>query len=170
MNGLSMLVSYVLVIVDMQNGFQSACSPTLIAAVLDEIRQAMRLGMPIVVLECLPSRFGHTHSEILDLVRGYDSLRQIVLEKDGRGLGAGSGGGKEVEEACQLLGFATDEFRFCGVNTDICVFFTALEVSRKYPESRIALVEKACNTSWGDGLASFAYYAGFHKMGPYSVI
>lgn len=132
------ILPYVLVVVDMQPLFRASLRPGLAALVARQVAQAVSDGMPVIILECYPQMNGATEQSILAPLAGYDSLKHIVLAK------CSSGGGKEVYEACQLLGFNTEAFRFCGVNTTDCVFHTAEEVSRRYPDAAICLVEAAC--------------------------
>lgn len=167
---LAAFLPYVLVVVDMQPGFLAARKPEVIAAVKREILAAMAAGLPIIVLECLSSKYGHTHPELLDLLKDYDSLKRIVLEKDGSGLGCGSGGGKEVSEACELLSYPTDSFRFVGVNSDICVLFTAVEVDRLFRPTRLELVRDACAGSSENQWQVFEYYAGHYQFSNYQIV
>lgn len=130
--------AYVLVVVDMQPLFRASLKPGLIEAVAHQVQIAVASGMPVIILECWPEVNGPTHSAIQAELAGYDSLKHIVLSK------RASGGGREVSEACELLGYATTTFRFCGVNTTDCVFHTADETARRYPQAAFHLVEEAC--------------------------
>ena len=132
------ILPYVLVVVDMQPLFRASLKPGLAALVAGQVQQAVKDGMPVIILECYPQVNGATENSILAKLAGYDSLKHIVLSK------RSSGGGKEVYDACQLLDFPTAAFRFCGVNTTDCVFHTAQEVSWRYPDAAICLVEAAC--------------------------
>jgi len=162
----------VLVVIDLQIKF--AASTLVLEAAKKEILRAIALKMPIVILQCDTDYFGETHSCLTDLLKDYDTLRHIVLTKQDVGQLAGAtNGGPQVKEAIDLLGFPTDCFRLCGVNTEICVFFTALELSRLYPFSRIELVQDACASQYCEKereWVSFAYYAQFHNMATYSLV
>lgn len=172
-NNVNSLQPYTLVVVDMQSAFKASQGESVLLGVAAEIKLAIASGQPVVILESNPRLNGPTHRCLTDLLQGYDTLRHIVLTKDGRGLGMGSGGGREVAEACDFLGFPTERFRLCGVNTDICVFFTTLELSRHFGGPQLELVRNACSSQWCDSeeqeWASFAYYARFHEMSSYTV-
>lgn len=159
MTVLSQALAYVLIVVDMQVGFSASHGERVRAGVRREMLAAMAAGLPIIMLECVTRHNGKTHEEFTDLFKGYDTLKYILLEKDGSGLGAGSGGGKEVREACQLLDFPTTHFRLVGVNSDICVMFTAMELDRMFRDVRLQVVKDACASISPNEWAVFEYYA-----------
>jgi nicotinamidase-related amidase len=176
MENMLAVLATVLVVIDMQPGF--AASLRVLDAVKAEVKRAISLNMPIIILEDHPALNQHTHADLTDLLKGYDTLRYIVVQKDGSGLGLGSGGGKEVTGSCELLGLPTTSFRLCGVKTGLCVFFTALELSRSFPDAHIDLVKEACFcghnccSSPDDEWERFANYAREERynMRPYTLV
>lgn len=138
---------YTLVIVDMQPGFSASNDARTITAVMDEIRLAIASGASIVVIESDRKKYGSTHAELLNLMADYDPDRWSVETKFWRHNDQYSphSGALQVSEACEVFGFPTGRFRVCGVNTDICVFFTAMELGKRYAKSKLEIVMRACN-------------------------
>ncbi len=168
---------YTLVIVDMQPGFPAANDTRTISGTMDEIRTAMQLNMPIIFVISDEEKYGALNPELVNLVKnsGYDEdLWSIELKfyRYDEPFSASSGC-KQVDEACEVFGFPTNRFRFCGVNTDICVFFTAMELGKVYPQSCMEIVMRACNVmSVGfpvDTAKAFAMYAGDHGFTNYTL-
>lgn len=170
MTALTQALAYVLIVVDMQVGFSASHGQVVRANVRREMLAAMAAGLPIILLECVTSHNGKTHEEFTDLLKGYDTLKHILLEKDGTGLGAGSGGGKEVHDACQLLDFPTNHFRLVGVNSDICVMFTAIELDRLFRGARIAVIKDACASISPNEWMVFDLYARDYRFINYELI
>lgn len=168
---------YTLVIVDMQPGFSAADDARTINGTMDEIRTAMALNMPIIFVISDEEKYGALNPDLVNLVKnsGYDpDLWSIELKfyRYGERFSASSGC-KQVDEACEVFGFPTNRFRFCGVNTDICVFFTAMELGKLYPQSCMEIVMRACNVmSTGisvDTAKVFAMYADDHDFTNYTL-
>lgn len=175
---LSALVArlYTLVIVDMQPGFSASNDKRTIKAVMEEIRRAIKDGAFIIVIESDRKKYGSTHAELLDLLADYDSERWSIETKFWRYNDQYSphSGALQVAEACEVFGFPTGRFRVCGVNTDICVFFTAMELGKRFPLSKLEIVMRACNVpELGfavDTAKSFRYYAGVHKFTNFELV
>ncbi len=167
---------YTLVIVDMQPGFSASNDERTILAVLDEIRRAIKHGAAIIVIESDRKKYGSTHAVLLELLASYDSDRWSIETKFWRHNDQYSphSGALQVDEACEVFGFPTERFRVCGVNTDICVFFTAMELAKQYALSKLEIVMRACNVpDLGfpvDAAKSFRYYAGVHKFSNYELV
>lgn len=133
-----------LVVVDMQPAFE-ACNAATIAAVEEEVKAAMDAGHDIVVLQ-LPAFHNYlmvipiepTLESIRNLIAGYP--RAVIKNK------YKTSGAEEVIQVCQWKGFAQKRFRVCGVNTDMCVYETVLDLACMFEAERIEVVKKACNT------------------------
>ncbi|GEM_PF-3374036 len=131
--------------------------------------------MAIVFVEAKPEEYGATDQRLLAPVRDYEPGLWWVERKQYRrdDPNWAHSGAHQVEEVCAVLGLATDRFRVCGVNTDICVFFTMLGLNRLYPEARLELVERACNTPYCDSrplaVRDFHMYAARYGLGSYVI-
>jgi nicotinamidase-related amidase len=167
---------YTLLIVDMQSGFAAANDERTINGVLDEIHAAIALGAPIIVIESDRKKYGQTHAVLLDALAAYDPDLWTVETKFWRYNDQYSphSGALQVAEACEVFGYTTQLFRVCGVNTDICVFFTAMQLGKSFPASRLEIVMTACNVpDFGfevDTAKSFRYYAGVHSFTNFELV
>ena len=131
-------MTYCLVVVDMQTGFESARGRKIIQRVKGLVAQAKRDEAEIVVLEY--SGHGSTVQSILDLVNNYHKSRVAVKHRDD--------GSEHVNRVTAGLRF--DSFVLCGVNTSACVKHTALGLRGIFPAKDIKIKLKACNqpTDW----------------------
>jgi nicotinamidase-related amidase len=167
---------YTLVIVDMQPGFSAANDERTINGVLDEIRSAIALGAPVVLIESDRAKYGKTHNVLLDALASYNPDLWTVETKFWRYGDDYSphSGALQVDEACEVFGFTTRRFRVCGVNTDICVFFTAMQLGKRFPATSLEIVMRACNVPdigfEVDTEKAFRYYAGVHAFTNYQLV
>ncbi len=135
---------YTLVVVDMQTGFEAAHEPTTLACVKREINSAFQNNNPIIFLE-VPyfspldeTGLGHTLRELTQPVINYNKAK--VVEK------MYSDGSWFVLDACQRNNFDPSHIRICGVNSDVCVFFTAIGLAASKEVGLIEVITDACNT------------------------
>jgi len=156
---------YTLVVVDMQPGFKASLDADTLMGVLDEIRAAMAARMPIIVLQACAEICGNTLDAVINLLRTYDLNLWVVQDKIrryGRDF-SGSDGSFEVMEAVEILEFPSDRFRLCGVNSDVCVFLTAMVLNKELPDARIEIVKRACNTQWVEKDKQWDSWAGYER-------
>lgn len=167
---------FTLVIVDMQPGFSAANDERTIDGVLDEIRAAIACGAPVIIIDSDRKKYGDTHKVLLDALAAYDPDRWTVETKFWRydDQFSAHSGALQVEEACEVFDYTTQRFRVCGVNTDICVFFTAMQLGKRFPASSLEIVMRACNvpdTGFEvDSAKVFGYYAGVHSFSNFALV
>ncbi len=136
--------SYTLVVVDMQPDFEASNNPATIANVKREIIEAKAKQMPILFLEVpyfspLDERgLRHTHQELTQLVKFYPNTTRYPIEK------LRSDGSYQVLWACEQNHYTNSHFRICGVNTNICVYETAVGLSQN---GVVEVIKNACNTT-----------------------
>lgn len=134
----------VLVVIDMQEGFCASRDQRTVYFVKQEILRAKKAGMAIIIVEFDPEadKMGNTHSEITDLLNGYD--RTATVSK------SANDGSEEVIEACLDNGFWMEDFRICGVNSDACVLETVTGLLERVSSCDITVVQDACNCMTGE--------------------
>lgn len=167
---------YTLVIVDMQPGFSAANDERTINGVLDEIRAAIACNAPVIIIESNRDNYGKTHQQLLDALAAYDPDLWTIETKFWRYGDEYSphSGALQVDEACEVFGYTTQRFRVCGVNTDICVFFTAMQLGKRFPATVLEIVLRACNVPFPeipvDIAKTFRYYAGVHAFTNFQLV
>ena len=153
---------YTLVIVGMQTGFSASWDERTIAGVMAEIHEAVTHNVPIIFVVSDPSRYGQIERRLLELVQGYNKYYRY------RDYYSDSSGAMQVAEACEVFEYTCERFRICGVNTHINVFFTAMELAKRFPGARLEIVERACNDAYAadprDARMKFEYYSRDHKF------
>lgn len=123
---------YTLIVVDMQDEFETAKNPKTISACQREIKLAIRKNYGIIFLEIGPC--GDTISELKDLVKGYDKAYFATkMANDGS------------VEAFNIIKRRNlyHNTRIVGVNTSYCVYDTVKSLMN-YP-GKITVVSDACN-------------------------
>jgi len=127
-----------LVVIDMQEQFETATVPRLVGNVLELIGSAMEKGWGIVVLEINGNNLHPTLSIIREKLRGYN--RHLICSK------SVDDGSMEVSFVCKEEGYDTSEFYVCGVITNQCVAATVIGLSRRFEDAKIRVVKKCCRT------------------------
>jgi hypothetical protein len=132
----------VLVIVDMQPAYEA--SNRCMQSVLELTKKSMDHGLTIVVLELSPGYNKPTHTEITDLLKGYEKVLTVTKTSDN--------GAEEIRAALQSTEVGRkaklDKFRLCGVNANCCVRATALGLANNYADCEIIVhFEACCGTS-----------------------
>ena len=139
----SVLISEpVLIVIDMQAGFPAACDQRTRLAVAREIREAMRLGCPIIFVECRNecNDYGPTFPELTGLTAGYEHV--AICEKPS------NSGADAIATVCRERGFDPVYFLACGINTGACVKETVVGLKTLFPDCVIDIIEDACNAVW----------------------
>jgi nicotinamidase-related amidase len=134
------MVSYTLVVVDMQPNFNAAMGKRVRANVLREIKQAIEDHAGIIFLEYWAS--GHTHDELLKAVESINYKHYNVLTKHT------DDGSKEVWMQINEPGYSKSHIKVCGVNTDCCVYSTVCGLTGRLPRTMIEVIEDACASDW----------------------
>ncbi len=134
----------VLVIIDMQPRFPPSQDPATIAANLQLLHHAMRNGWFIIVVEF----YGHgqTDQRILNALAIYRRFRLVPKFSDN--------GSEQIREVCSSHKLRNPSFIVGGVNTHKCIRATVTGMAIAMPDSRIVVVQNACNCDtdkdWSD--------------------
>jgi hypothetical protein len=128
-----------LVVVDMQTNFisQLVSPQKTIFAVQLEIARARDLGQPILVVSFRGC--GPVDERIMDALAGYGCWHRVRKSFED--------GGSTVSDASMFWRCGSECFRLVGINSDACVYETAVSLSNSYPQSRIEVLVEACDTA-----------------------
>lgn len=136
---------YVLIVVDMQTIFKASNRPEVRAECGNLVKQAVIDGMIIVFLEYIDN--GRTKIPLRRIVRGYD--KAYFVEKED------NDGSNELAELFWGMDIPNN-FKVCGVNTDMCVFETVQGMASWDRKPKIEVVCKACAThSYGSDYVGY---------------
>lgn len=125
-----------LVIIDMQPGFDSANDESTIEQVLVAITEAKQASLPIVIVECVPDKYGHTLDCIIEEVDFYDKV--YFVEK------FNNDGAEVIESVLHENDIEVSEHVVCGVNIGACVHDTVMSLMDDYCRN-IIILQSACN-------------------------
>jgi hypothetical protein len=149
----------VLVINDMQPQFKATNNSDLLASVAAEIKQTIAAGGAIVVVEYDPLFEGKTHQCLLDLLADYehvafatkhlDRVQQRLMRGESNLPHNADDGSEQIIDVCLDHQFSLEHFRFCGVNTDICVLKTVRGLRQKIDDCKLELALAACASENG---------------------
>jgi hypothetical protein len=131
-------MSYTLVIVDMQENFDSVLGNVVRANCRREISKAINDNAAILVLEYHCS--GETVRDIRSMVDGYRRCWTASKYMDD--------GSNKVEELVYAHRLAKAHIKVCGVNTDCCVRQTVRGLTSRFPRSKIDVIADACASSY----------------------
>jgi hypothetical protein len=148
------------VINDMQPVFSASNKESVLLANIAEIQLAMRLSHPIIFVEYDPIWSGKTHECLVALVEDY-SRKVFVTKSTDREFHrrvrgeknlphAADDGSEQIIEGCIEGGFSPSEFRFTGVNADVCILKTVGSLRLLLPQTPITIVTSACNSEKGN--------------------
>lgn len=123
----------------MQEAFPAANNSKTIKACQKLINAAKENNEPILFVEF--KYCGATLKELTTLTEDYSFVSTIEKDSDS--------GANEIENFFTRCRIRPKHLVFAGVNTDLCVRATILDLlrARKY---NISLVKKACNSDWPD--------------------
>lgn len=133
---------YALCLIDLQDEFDDAFTPSLLENVEREVKSAIKLNRDILVV--LYHGCGPLIRDIAYLLRGYPRKHTIWKRDDD--------GGSEITAA---LAMRPQHVRVCGVNTDACVGESVSSMSELFGDynqlkrKRIQVVGDACWTCSG---------------------
>ena len=164
----------ILVVVDMQMGFQAALEPWLLDAVEAEVCQANQAMWSIVALEFLcanPLRFyGNTHDRIVRAAQTKAAKTKAALPQKEKAddrqrffmrAKAQMDGSDRVLDVCMKEDYQPRLFRVCGVKSRACVEATAVGLARRFPQSNVEVLTHACNQDDGN---DWSVWNGFPIM------
>ncbi len=136
-------MSYTLCIIDMQQKFLNSLLlndyDNIIDRISKDIKLAIKNNANIIFLEY--ECFGNTIKELLYLVRDYDkAYRRIKYDDDGS---------EELIDVLISNKINTKNIKFCGINTDCCVYSTVSGFIHSMKNSyNYEVLVKSCNSSW----------------------
>jgi len=133
-------VPYVLVVVDVQPGFDTA--KDVIDPVCKLVIKAIADGMPIVILEFDPTRFDDTYTQVTDLCKGYNKTLVVTKDMDD--------GSEEVISALRNAGYKYPRILLCGVNFEFCVFATAVGLANGLEDTTVVVDTEAVHGPYYD--------------------
>jgi nicotinamidase-related amidase len=126
----------VLVVIDMQYGFDSAQDQKTVDQVLIAIDEAIQLELPIIILEINKERNGATLDCIVDAVEFYDNVHFVDKKKNN--------GAFEVERVLDKYEIPAKEYIVCGVNISACIKET-VQCFVNIFHRNIIVLKSACN-------------------------
>lgn len=124
---------YTLIIVDMQEGFDSAKCNVTAHNVINLVKKAKEDQANIITLEY--HHFGHTRSDIKIEIGPYSKHKTAIKYNDD--------GSKEALKAGASM---FDKVVICGVNISFCVYSTAEGLTLK--GKTVEVVREACNDQY----------------------
>ena len=142
-----------LVVVDVQTEFEATWPQWLKSGVMREVEEARFRGDAIIMLEFFsvnpPKTFGPTYPDLVAVAAAGNqagfTMRAKALED----------GSERVLDACTKMGFPTNLFRICGVNTHACILATVVGLARTFPACLIEVATYACNDYRGNNWSAF---------------
>lgn len=128
----------VLIVNDMQPGFEAARDIITIFAVSKQIEMAMALNLSIILVEYDAHEMGATLPQITRLLEGYERFSVVSKSQD-------DGAAAILKTLCSKA-IETQYFILCGVNSDACILDTVQGLVQWLPQCRILLPQDACNS------------------------
>lgn len=135
---------FTLVVVDMQDAFESTKNKRLIDNCIREINFAKKNDADILFVEY--DGCGKTLLSLSSLTINYDHKKSIIKSHDD--------GSTEIISAIHKMNFDIRHLKIIGVNTDCCILETVQGLQYKLPNSKIEVISDACNSDFRhvDGL------------------
>lgn len=130
----------ILLIIDVQEEFDTAHPKEVVNACRREINRAKKLNAPIITIT-YDGEDGPCPNlpRVEQALSGYKKWHELNKSTDS--------GANEIHTRCMQEGLDTDLIRVCGVNITYCVRETVWGLYRKYPGARFEVVYDACNCS-----------------------
>ena len=132
-----------LLVIDMQEGFDSAKDPRTIKNCQQLIRQAIEDEIQIVLMEY--ENNGYILTQLTDLIKVYPKVTFLSKDEDD--------GGKIFDQCVSNKKWSFKNIQVCGVNIDACVKDTVRTLV--YKHYNVQVVQKACNATRQKRNASF---------------
>lgn len=159
---------YCLIIIDMQDEFESSKHPALNTNISKQIRKSMEYGFPIVFVKYSGS--GPVNHNLLNLVNNYDNKHFVTKDEDD-----GSPALRGFFRRTTFRSFFgknpsvySRNLVVCGVNTNCCVQETVLGlINGSIFPIRITVPVNCCNTDcgmWTPENANIEYYHSLEYM------
>lgn len=141
-----------LCVIDMQPKFEAAKCRSTTAQVVDQINLAKKQRDNIVLVSY--NGFGPIDENVWNAAKEY--RHKIHIFKDA------SDGSEQIVDACNDMGYNTDRFVVCGIETDCCVRHTTEGLLWRLPQCKIEIPVKACNT-WRTNQLEALDWASYHE-------
>lgn len=125
----------VLVVSDMQTGFEATKHGGVLDAVVALLAEAMESNTPIILLRF--AGHGPILDRILKQLEGYALCAEGIKHR--------MNGADLVAAICRHNGWDASVIKLCGVNTFECVAATAENLVIELPDSIVEIQPKACN-------------------------
>ena len=138
-----------LLIIDMQNGFETSKDPKTRQNVIAQIKRAMKKGLPIFLVEFTPKQYGKTSKYITRVVANYDNVHYIEKNRDD--------GGRQIMDYLSNHNIDIKHFITCGVNISFCVASTVRRLIRDY-KKKVLIIKNACNCEYNRESAFDGYH------------
>ena len=135
------MTDYALLIIDMQESFIAAQDLDTILEVKKQIAKAIMDKAQIIFASY--SKFGPIIADLIQMIRNYPNVIFVNDCVDDKGRCISN---KLIKDGSAGLIKNPSLVKICGVNTDGCVMSTAISLSKMYPNTRVLLILKACNT------------------------
>lgn len=131
-------MSYTLVVVDVQKNFLKFCSLSIKRNISMAVKKAVENKAGIVFLEF--KECGRTIKPLLNRVSNYE--RAFIEEK------SFMDGSIKVKQVIRKNKLPSSKIKVVGVYTDYCVLRTVCGLSKKFPKSKIEVIENSCHCSY----------------------
>jgi nicotinamidase-related amidase len=129
---------YTLLCIDLQPRFNIHHHSRVVNNVEREIRQAIQDDAYIVLVEY--QGCGPTVDQLANVAKLHSKVYRVEKSSDD--------GSIEVMEAIKKHGLP-QQLKVCGVNTNVCVYFTIYSIRKNLPDASIEVVADACDSQWG---------------------
>ena len=132
-------MSYVLCVIDMQPTFDIVPGSRVANNSEREIRKAIQDKAPIIMVEYMP---GDATIEQLSKVasEAMDKFKVVKKYRDD--------GSNVITKTIKDNDFPSKHIKMIGVNTDCCVYRTAVGLTTTLPGAKIEIVADACDSKW----------------------
>ncbi len=129
-------MTFTLVVIDLQPGMIEHAWLSMSEKVSQEIRSAREKQAAIIFLEL---------TDYPPTVPWLCTKPQSRTEQEVQVVREYADGSEQVVATCERLGFATQDFRICGMFAHACVFETTMGLSRRLPQTSITVIKSACD-------------------------
>lgn len=129
---------YTLLCIDLQSRFNVHHHSRVVNNAEREIRQAIQDNAHIMLVEY--AGYGPTVDQLADVAKQHSKVYRIEKNHDD--------GSAEVVDAIKQHGLP-EQLKVCGVNTDVCVYYTTHNIHKRLPHASIEVIADACDSQWG---------------------
>jgi len=130
---------YTLLCIDLQPTFNVCHNSRIVNNAEREVRQAIRDKAHILFLEY--HNCGDTVDQLTKITDRYSKVHYLEKNHDN--------GVLEIMKAIRDYDLPIQHIKVCGVNTDVCVYFTVHGLNARLPHSNIEIIADACDSQFG---------------------